>query len=76
MNTGIYGSAWYSQTQKALRTTLTISFDEYILSQKEWEDIASIANKMLHLHAADLKPEEIEELTRSVLTVDPRRKPK
>ena len=67
----IYGSAWYSTAQQALRTALTIGYDEFILSAQEWEEIARIANRMLHLHAADLKPEEIEALARSVLTVDP-----
>ena len=67
----IYGSAWYSTAQQALHTALTIGHDEFILSAQEWEEIARIANRMLHLHAADLKPEEIEALARSVLTIDP-----
>ena len=67
----IYGSAWYSAVQQALRTALTIGNDEFILSAQAWEEIGQIANRMVHLHATNFKPEEIEALKRSVLTVDP-----
>ena len=71
--TRITGTTWTSHVDdhQNLRISLTIGYDEFILTEQEWKSLASIANQALALFAQPLSPEIELALRTNVLTIDP-----
>ena len=71
--TKITGTAWTSRVDdhQNLRISLTIGYDEFILTEQEWKSLASVANQALALFAQPLSPEVTLALLTNVLTIDP-----
>ena len=71
--TRITGTAWTSHVDdlQNLRISLTIGYDEFLLTEQEWKNVASVAKQALALFAQPLSPEVELALITNVLTIDP-----